>query len=386
MKRIAVVTGSRADYGLLMPLLKLIKMNGDMALQLFVTGMHLSPEFGLTYRTIIEDGFEITDQIEMLLSCDTDSGITKSLGLGIVGFSDAFRRNRPDLLILLGDRFETFAAAQAAYFAKIPIAHLHGGELTEGVIDEGIRHAITKMSHFHFTATATYRNRVIQLGESPERVFNVGAIGIDNIKNLKLMTRNELQEDLDFKFLKRMVMVTYHPVTMEEQTAEAQFSELLAALDHFKDTTVIFTKANADMGGRIINQMMDRYAEENPERVRVYTSLGSKRYLSAVNLADAVIGNSSSGIIEVPSLNVPTINIGDRQKGRVKPTSVIDCSNCEADIVFAIEHSFGQDFRALCKSSLNPYGQGGTAQKILTELQRILSCDIDMKKVFFDLG
>lgn len=382
--KVAVITGSRAEYGLLFPLMKLLRADDFFRLQTVVTGMHLSPEFGLTYKEIEADGFEIERKIEMLLSGDSDAAITKSIGLGMIGFADAFEQLKPNLIVLLGDRFETFAAATAGYLAKIPIAHLHGGETTEGATDEALRHAITKMSHLHFTSAEEYRNRVIQLGESPERVFNVGAIGLDNIKSLELLSREELSNQLGHDFNKATVLVTYHPVTLEKNTAEAQIAELLHALDKFPDLKIIFTLPNADADGRIIIKKIEEYVQANENRAKSFTSLGQLRYLSVLQFVKAAIGNSSSGILEVPSFKIPTINIGDRQTGRIKPESVIDAANDKKSIIEAVKRALSKDFQAICEKTSNPYGDGQAANRILQILKRFNNIN-SLKKTFYDL-
>ena len=312
MKKVCVITGTRAEYGLLKPLITKINNDSEMKLQLVVTGMHLSPEFGLTYKEIEQDGFEITERNEMLLSSDTPNGITKSIGLGMIGFADIFTRIKPDMVIILGDRYEALAAGTAAMVHRIPIAHIHGGELTEGVMDDSIRHAITKMSMLHFTAAEEYRKRVIQMGEEPDRVFYVGALGIENIKTQKLLSKSELAQSVGFSPDDSYIVVTFHPVTLEINTAGEQFDKLLGALDVYKEYYIIFTMANADTNGRIINQKIEEYVSRNKGRAVAFTSLGMMRYLSALKYCEMVIGNSSSGILEAPSFKIPTVNIGDR--------------------------------------------------------------------------
>lgn len=383
LKKICIITGTRAEYGLLSPLMKAVQDDAAFELQIIATGMHLSPEFGLTYKEIEKDGFVISEKVEMLLSSDSDAGITKSTGLGMIGFADAFIRLRPDLVILLGDRFETFAAATAAYLAKIPIAHLHGGEVTEGATDEGLRHAITKMSYFHFTSTEAYRKRVIQLGESPERVFNVGAIGIDNIKQLDLLSQQQLEDNLGFALDKPFVLVTYHPVTLENNSAESQFNELLKALSDFEDLKIIFTKPNADANGRVIISLIDKFVAENIGRAIAFTSLGQLRYLSLMQFTTAVVGNSSSGIIEAPSFGIPTVNIGDRQKGRERAESVVDCGYTEDEINNALNQVISTDWQKKSKGVENVYGDGKTTQRILEILKN--NDKISLKKPFYDL-
>lgn len=355
-----------------------------MDLQLLVTGMHLSPEFGLTFRQIEADGFSIQEKVEMLLSGDTDTAMIKATGLGMIGFADAFHRLQPDWVVVLGDRFETFAAATAAHLAKIPIAHLHGGELTEGATDDAMRHAITKMAFLHFTSAEPYRKRVIQLGESPRRVFNVGAIGLDNIKGLKLLSKRELQKELDFPVGDKTVLVTYHPTTLEKDTATRQVGHLLKALDQFPDIRILFTLPNADAGGRSIIQQMEEYVKKNRERARAFTSLGQLKYLSALQYVSAVVGNSSSGVLEAPYFGIPTVNIGDRQTGRLKPPSVIDTGTDVRSITEGIRKAFLPSFVKLSKRPSYVYGKGDTAPKILRIIQRT-GKPASVKKTFHDL-
>lgn len=383
-RRICVVTGSRAEYGLLYWLMKEIQASPVLELQVVATGMHLSPEFGLTFRNIEEDGFRIDEKVEMLLSSDTPAGIAKSIGLGTIGFADAFARLKPDIVVLLGDRFEIFAAAQAALVARIPLAHLHGGETTEGAIDEAFRHAITKMAHLHFTATEEYRQRVIQLGEEPTRVFNFGAAAIDGIRNQKLLGRPELEQALGFSFGERNLLVTFHPVTLEADTAGQQFGELLAALDDFPDTRLIFTMPNADTGGRVVRKMIAGYVAVHPGRAAAYDSLGQLRYFSVMRQVDAVVGNSSSGLIEAPSFHVGTINIGDRQKGRAKAASVMDCEPTRKSIGEALARLYSDDFRASLGTVANPYGEGPVAHRI-AEVLATYPIEGILKKKFFSL-
>ena len=383
MKKICVVTGTRAEYGLLYWLMKEIQLDKELELQLIVTGMHLSPEFGLTYKEIEKD-FKIDKKIEMLLSSDTAVGISKSMGLAQISFSEAYQDLKPDILVVLGDRYEIFSAVSAAMIAQIPIAHLHGGETTEGAFDESIRHSITKMSHLHFTAADDYKNRVIQLGENPSKVFNVGGLGIENIKRLKLLSREEFEESINFKLNKKNIIVTFHPVTLEKSTAKDQFQELLNAIDELEDTNIIFTKANSDTDGRIINQMIDEYVSKNSQKAVGFTSLGQLRYLSALQYVDAIVGNSSSGLLEAPSFKIATINIGDRQKGRLKAESVIDCEVNKQSIINAIKKSTSPEFINLLKDANNPYGDGCASMKII---EVIKSKDLKniLKKSFYDL-
>ena len=382
-RKICVVTGSRAEYGLLYWLLSNINKAPDLELQLVVTGMHLSPEFGLTVEQIRKDGFVVAREVEMLLSSDSAVGVTKSTGLGMIGFADAFNALEPDIVVLLGDRFELLAAASAALFAVIPIAHIHGGEVTTGAFDDSIRHSITKMSHLHFTATEIYRRRVIQLGEGARRVFNVGALGIDSIHRLSLLSKSELESVLGFKLGVQSLLVTFHPVTLEPGRAQHSFGTLLDALAKLDGVSLVFTKANADTEGRIINDMIDDYVLSRPQAV-AYTSLGQQKYLSALKYVSGVIGNSSSGIIEAPSLKTGTINIGDRQKGRVRAKSVIDCGSNLEDISIALQTLFSEGFQKQLDSCINPHGSGNVSSRI-TDILREASLKDLSKKRFHDL-
>ena len=386
MKRIGIMTGTRAEYGLLKSLMQEINKDNDLELYLIVSGMHLSPEFGMTYKEIEEDGFEINAKVEMLLSSDSPAGISKSIGLGVIGFADEFQRADLDMLILLGDRYEALSAAICALVMRIPIAHLHGGELTEGAIDEGIRHSITKMSYLHFTSTEQYRNRVIQLGENPERVFYVGALGVENIKKINLMTKEELEKSIHFEIDENTVVVTYHPVTLENNTVEEQFLNLLEVLDRNPKIRMIFTKANADTNGRIVNELIDKYAAQNSERACAFMSLGQKRYLSALKYCRIVIGNSSSGIIEAPSFGKPIINIGDRQKGRICADSVINCGYTQQEIQQAMETALTKEFENKASNCRNPYEKENTAANIISVIKDYLLNDkIKLKKGFYDI-
>ena len=386
MKRIGIMTGTRAEYGLLKSLMQEINKDNGLELYLIVSGMHLSPEFGMTYQEIEEDGFEINAKVEMLLSSDSPAGISKSIGLGVIGFADEFQRADLDMLILLGDRYEALSAAICALVMRIPIAHLHGGELTEGAIDEGIRHSITKMSYLHFTSTEQYRNRVIQLGENPERVFYVGALGVENIKKINLMTKEELEKSIHFEIDENTVVVTYHPVTLENNTVEEQFLNLLKVLDRNPKIRMIFTKANADTNGRIVNELIDKYAAQNSERACAFMSLGQKRYLSALKYCRIVIGNSSSGIIEAPSFGKPIINIGDRQKGRICADSVINCGYTQQEIQQAMETALTEEFENKARNCRNPYEKENTAANIISVIKDYLLNDkIKLKKGFYDI-
>ena len=383
-RKICVVTGTRAEYGLLHWTMKEIETIDNLQLQVVVTGMHLSPEFGLTYKQIEEDGFPIADKVEMLLSSDTPAGISKSMGVALIGFADSFEKLRPDIIVVLGDRFELLSAVSAALVARIPVAHIHGGEQTQGAFDEAIRHAITKMSHLHFTSNEQYRKRVIQLGEHPDTVFNIGATGIDNINKLKLLNRDEFEESIQFKLGEKNLLITFHPVTLENETAAEQFGELIVALRKLNNTHLIFTMPNSDTHGRVIMQMIQEFVQENSQTAVVFQSLGQLRYLSAIRFVDGVLGNSSSGIIEVPSFRIGTINIGDRQKGRIRAESVIDCEPERGAIRQAVARLYSSEFQDRLKTVVNPYDQGGAAVKIAKELSKV---DLDgiIKKEFYDI-
>lgn len=383
MKNICVVTGTRAEYGLLRWVMEGIRKSPELKLQLIVTGMHLSPEFGMTVDTIEADGFTIDRKVEMLLSSDTAVGVTKSMGMGMIGFADALSELKPDLMLVLGDRFEIFSAAASAMIARIPIAHLHGGELTEGVIDEPIRHSITKMSHLHFVAADEYRQRVIQLGEQPERVFNVGGLGVDNMLRLKLLSRDELESTLDFKMSKRNLLITFHPVTLENDTSAQQMDVLLDALSELSETGLIFTMPNADTDGRVLFRQIEAFCAQHPNAC-AHTSLGQLRYLSCLQHVDGVVGNSSSGLTEAPSFKKGTINIGDRQRGRLKASSVIDCSPDLNSIRKALEKLYSVEFKKILETVKNPYGKGGATENIVRILEGA-SVNGLLKKGFFDL-
>ena len=379
-RKICVVTGSRAEYGLLYWLMKEIQDDAELQLQVIATGMHLSPEFGLTYKAIEADGFTIDAKVEMLLSSDTTVGISKSMGLGVIGFADALDRLQPDIVVLLGDRYEILSAAQAALVARVPIAHIAGGDVTEGAFDEAIRHSITKMAHLHFVTNGISARRVRQMGENPDHVFNVGSPGLDYIKRAKLLGRDELEEALDFKFKSKNLLVTFHPVTLERQSADVQFRELLTALERLgPDIGIIFTKPNSDTDGRAIARLIDAYVAGHAN-ARAYTSLGQLRYLSAMSQVDAVVGNSSSGLYETPSFGKPTVNIGDRQKGRLMAESVDTCQPDAVSITNAIALALKRD----CSSVVNPYGDGNSSVRIKDRLKHITDPSALLKKHFFD--
>lgn len=382
-RKICVVTGTRAEFGLLRWLMEEIKASEALTLQLVATGMHLSPEFGLTFREIEQAGFNIDAKVEMLVSADTASAVTKSMGLGLIGYADVYTRLSPDVVVLLGDRFEIFAAAAAAMIAGIPITHLHGGETTEGAFDEAIRHAVTKMSHLHFVAAEDYRRRVIQLGEQPERVFLVGGLGIDAIRRITLMTREELEASIDFRLGPRNLLITFHPVTLESRSSAHQMHELLKALDGLRDTHLIFTMPNADTGGRELTSMVESFVRSHPN-ARAYSSLGQLRYLSCMKWVDGVVGNSSSGLAEAPSMGVGTIDIGDRQRGRLRASSVIHCEPDCQQIAEAIHTLYSPAFRQGLATVVNPYGTGGASQRIV-EVLASHPLDALVKKKFHDI-
>ena len=384
MKKILVVTGTRAEYGLLRWVIDGIAKSNLLELQLCATGMHLSPEFELTYREIVNDGYKIDSKVEMLLSADTPSAITKSMGLGLIGFADEFNRLKPDLILILGDRYEIMCVAIAATIARIPVAHLHGGEATEGLNDEAIRHSVTKMSHLHFVAAEEYRNRVIQLGENLQRVFCVGGLGIDNILKLELLSKQELEHSLDFKLGEKSILVTFHPVTLEGNTSGEQMRELINSLSEFMDHKIIFTMPNADTDGRQIFKLIESFCLGN-HNCQAFTSLGQLRYLSCLKYVDLVVGNSSSGLLEVPSFKIPTVNIGDRQKGRLKADSVINCNPKERQITDAIKRAISLDFKQFCKKVKNPYGNGGASEIIVQKLENLNFRNL-LKKKFFDIA
>jgi len=382
-RRICVVTGSRAEYGILQGLIKEIQESQVLELQLVVAGMHLSPEFGLTYREIEKDGFRISRTVDMQLTSDTSVGIARSLGLGTIGFGEAFHALKPDLLVLLGDRFELLAAASAALVALIPIAHIHGGELTEGAYDDAIRHSITKMAHLHFTASEAYSSRVKQLGEQPTKVFCVGALGIDNIVRLPLLRKDEVEKYIGLSLKGKSLLVTWHPETLRPERTCEDFQNLLDVLRTYESINIIFTKSNADNEGRRINQMIDEFVSLFPDNVVAYTSLGQLRYLSTLKYVSGVVGNSSSGIIEAPSLQKGTVNIGNRQLGRLRAKSVIDSQPDVTSIQNAIERLFSREFQSALPTVSNPYGEGDVASKIVSVLE---TCSLDgiLRKRFFD--
>jgi GDP/UDP-N,N'-diacetylbacillosamine 2-epimerase (hydrolysing) len=383
MRRVCVVTGSRADYGLLRWVIQGIHDSRALELQLVVTGMHLSPEFGLTVNEILSDGFMISKRVESILSADSPVGIAKSIGLGVIGFADALSELGPDIVVVLGDRFEIWSAAIAALPLGIVVAHIHGGERTEGAIDESIRHSLTKLSQVHFVATEEYRKRVAQLGEDPERIFTVGGLGVDALARIELLDKVTLETELGFTLGPRNIIVTFHPVTLEYRSADEQMRELFAALDTLGDTTIIFTMPNADAEGRKLKSMVEEYVSEN-ENAHAFDSLGQRLYLSTLQYVDAVVGNSSSGLLETPSFKKPTINIGERQAGRLKATSVIDCDATRDSIVSAISMALESEFQSTLRNSVNPYGTPGASERVVAVLED-LHLELLTRKAFFDL-
>ncbi len=385
MKKLSVLTGTRADYGLLSPVIKKLMKFPDLDVRVAVTGSHLSPEFGMTVSEIKKDGIRIDKEIEILLSSDTPVSVSKSMGLAMIGFADYFQESSPDALLVLGDRYETLAVACAAVNARIPIIHLYGGETTEGAIDEGIRHALTKFAALHFVANDEFRKRVIQLGESPERVFIVGAMGPENAIHMEKMSQEELENSLGCSLGDKYAVLTFHPVTLEQHSAERQTEELIDAISRFPEITFLCTKANADAEGRIINERLEAYSQMR-DNVYLFDSLGAKRYLSALKYARFAIGNSSSGLAEVPSFGIPTINIGDRQKGRMQGSSIINCLPDAGSISDAIRKALSDEFTERARKADNPYGDGNTSSKI-AEIAHdaIVNDKLVLKKKFYDV-
>ena len=382
-RKVCIVTGTRAEYGLLRWVIAGVRDHPALTLQLVVTGMHLAPKFGETYREIEDDGFAIDRKVNIELTADTPVSLSGSMGLGFGGIGAAFEDLAPDVVVLLGDRFEMLAAAGAAMMHRIPIAHLHGGEATEGLIDEAIRHAITKMAHLHFAAARPYRDRIVQLGEQPDRVFLVGGLGIDGITHLQLMERAELEASLDFELAERNLLVTFHPVTLEASSSAEQMAALLDALAVLDDTGLIFTMPNADTDGGVLFELIEAFVASH-RRVKAFTSLGHLRYLSCMRVVDGVVGNSSSGLIEAPSLGTGTLNIGDRQRGRLKARSVIDCAPDQGAIAAGLAQLLSEDFRQGLADVENPYGSGGASEKIVETLARV-PLDGILKKKFYDI-
>lgn len=384
MKKICVFTGGRAEYGLLKPLLLELQRNKDVELQILVAGMHLSREFGLTYRLIEQDGFVCNEKVEMILSSDSSVAISKSMGLGMIGFSEALTRLQPDILVTLGDRYENMAVVTTAWVCCIPVAHIQGGEKTLGAIDDQFRHCITKLSMLHFVTTEEYKQRVIQLGESPERVFNVGALNIDALKKVDSLSKSELEEDIEFKFEGNTALITFHPVTLEKNTSQTSFQQLLDAIDEIDGLKVIFTKTLADTDGRVINQMIDDYVATNPHKSVSFTSMGQLRYINALKYIGVVAGNSSSGIIETPSMKVPTINIGIREQGRIIADNVICVGQDVQEIKNAFIKALSPEFKSLMKHVVNPYEKLDTARNISNILAGYELPETTMKE-FYDI-
>lgn len=385
-RKLCIVTGSRAEWGLFYPLATEIKRNADdFTLQIIATGSHVSGDFGLTYREIEKDGFRIDRSVKIPLASDSEEAIVNSVSFGMKGIAAALKTLRPDLVFLLGDRFETFSAATASFFLKMPIGHIQGGELTEGSLDEGLRHAITKMAHLHFASTDIYKKRVTQMGEDPKSVFTVGALGLDNIRNTRFLERKLLEEEINFRLGKKNIMVTFCPCTSQtREVTVMQFRNLLKAVDELKDTKIIFTKPNPDMYSKNISELIDKYVSRNKKKAVSFASMGRELYLSALGLMDAVAGNSSSGIIETPSFGIPTVNIGNRQKGRLKPVSVIDADGDLDSINKALRKAFCESFKKKSRNVKNPYGDGHAARRIIQIVKKMDFFRI--RKRFFDLN
>jgi len=366
MRKICVVTGTRAEYGLLSRLMRMIKDSQETQLQVIATNMHLSPKYGNTYKEIEKDGFTIDVKVPIIDETAPDSAVTtvKSMATALSGFADAYNTLKPDLVVVLGDRYEILAAATAALIERIPIAHLYGGEVTEGAYDDAIRHSITKMSQLHFTSTEAYRKRIIQMGEQPNRVFYIGAVGVENVKRLPLMNKNEIEKEIDFKIDNNTILVTYHPVTLGNRTAKDDIDDFIAVLEKRKDLRVIFTMPNSDTGSLFIVEAVNGFVERNPDRAKAFKSLGVVRYLSVMKQVAAVVGNSSSGIVEVPSFGIPTLNIGDRQKGRIQAESTYNCLPDKDSVFIGLDMVLSKEFRELASKVHNPYEKGNTAEEI----------------------
>ena len=368
MRKIAVFTGTRAEYGLLYWIIKGLHDSSDAELKLIVGGMHLSTEYGYTVDQILKDEIPISECLEFLVSSKTSVGIAKSMGLAMISSSEYFARHKPDILVILGDRFEAIAVAQSAMIARIPIAHIHGGEITEGLIDEAIRHSLTKMSHLHFPATESYSDRIKQLGENPEHIFNFGAPGLDSINNLKLLEKNDISKAIGFELNKKYFIVTHHPVTLSSSSGTEGLTNLLSALDEYPQYQVIISYPNADTNSRELIELIDNYYLKNKKRIFLSRSLGQLIYLSSIKHCEMVIGNSSSGLIEAPAFKVPTVNIGNRQKGRTTGESVINCDDSKTSITNAINKALSNDFKKKLKNTMNPYGNGGASEKIVEKI------------------
>ena len=386
MRKICFITGTRAEYGLLSRLMKMVQDDNSTQLQIIATNMHLSPKFGNTYQEIENDGFTVDCKIPIIDDNDKDDAVTtvKSMAKALAGFADAYNELRPDLVVVLGDRYEILAAATAALIERIPIAHIHGGEITEGAYDDAIRHSITKMSHLHFASTEEYRKRIIQLGEQPDKVFYVGALGVENIKKLPLMGKEEIEESIHFKLDGNTILVTYHPVTLGTHSAEQEIKEFLSALVERRDLRVVFTMPNSDTGSNVIVDAINKFVENNPHRAIAYKSLGLKRYLSVMKFCCAVVGNSSSGLLEVPSFGIPTLNIGDRQKGRIAADSVYNCDTDKLSILQGLDTIMSPSFKQKAVATHNPYDKGGTAQAIFDVISTYPLDELKQKH-FYDI-
>ena len=385
LKKVAVVTATRAEYGILRNVIDKIEKSAQLELCLMVTGTHLVPEYGMTVGEIVQDGYTIAEKIDVLLASDTPAAISKTMGLTMISFAEAFERQKPDCLVVLGDRYELVAVCSAAMNAGIPIAHISGGETTQGAIDESVRHCITKMSYLHFPACETYRRRIIQLGEEPERVYNFGDVGVEAVRLIPVMTKPELEQSIDFLLDKPYMSVTFHPVTLEAHEAERQMQELLDALDTFVDMKFVFTKANADAGGRKINEMIDAFVAGH-DNCAAFASLGIKRYINLLRFCDGIIGNSSSGIVEAPAIGIPTVNIGNRQKGRLQADSILNCAPDREEIIRTVRESQTKEFQERARNTVNPYGDGNTSEKIVQTITEYLYQDkICLEKKFYDV-
>lgn len=386
MRKICFITGTRAEYGLLSRLMKMVQDDADTQLQIITTNMHLSPKYGNTYQEIEKDGFTIDRKIPIIDDNDKDSAVTtvKSMAKALAGFADAYDELKPDMVVVLGDRYEILAAATAALIERIPIAHLYGGEITEGAYDDAIRHSVTKMSHLHFTSCEEYRHRVIQLGEQPDHVFNVGSIGVENIKMLPLMSKDEIEKEIGFAIDDHTILVTYHPVTLGNRTAKEDIDDFIAALDEKKDLRIIFTMPNSDTGGQAIVEAINAFVDKNHQRAKAFKSLGVLRYLSVMQQVAAVVGNSSSGLVEVPSFKIPTLNIGDRQKGRMAADSVFNCKTDKQSVLKGLDIVLSEEFRQKAAAIHNPYDKEGTAQAMFNVI-RTYPLDSLNQKHFYDI-
>lgn len=386
MRKICFITGTRAEYGLLSRLMKMVQDDADTQLQIIATNMHLSPKYGNTYQEIEKDGFTIDRKIPIIDDNDKDSAVTtvKSMAKALAGFADAYDELKPDMVVVLGDRYEILAAATAALIERIPIAHLYGGEITEGAYDDAIRHSVTKMSHLHFTSCEEYRHRVIQLGEQPDHVFNVGSIGVENIKMLPLMSKDEIEKEIGFAIDNHTILVTYHPVTLGNRTVKEDIDDFIAALDEKKDLRIIFTMPNSDTGGQAIVEAINAFVDKNHQRAKAFKSLGVLRYLSVMQQVAAVVGNSSSGLVEVPSFRIPTLNIGDRQKGRMAADSVYNCKTDKQSVLKGLDIVLSEEFRQKAAAIHNPYDKEGTAQAMFNVI-RTYPLDSLNQKHFYDI-